>query len=1289
MESWNVQISVHAVDIFIWGPSVADQHARKCVDVSVVRADDEESAYICIFGDAVDDVFIIDFKRLAACNRYRRLVSFFVDIAGLVAMLTDTRLGQSSNIVTYTGQAAGLQFVFPKGFDAGRFYHCDNPTPPVSRSSLSVDELHGLGLAGEEDVTSFYQRSFLSDKAFNSCEFLYEEVSVVTDEDRGAEYLDGSLQENQVLLGALTRSRTTSSMTPWNAPNAYGSNSMSKHISFRIISRSTSFVEGPSIVWASMILALFRHAFRNLCGTVQSNRQRIMEDSYSHQGILHLPTVDLHLVPHPRHSYPYAMTTTTMSFVEDISRYPHSTLRTLIKNLPAYWAHDPEGLGSESTLLTWVDALVVISEVAPRTFGFVICDAVRQNGVLVRRQNGVDFSELISHDFRIDPVERTTMNSFAHLPVPRTRFYIRFNTLLDHLRVHRAFVSAKITTKIVRMDRAAGFEHILKTFPQEEEFNVEGTTAASGATRGQGQPEDTNAFVDDVPSGSFDLTMKLMVATPPISSLRYTMAITIELSTLAAFIALAVAMASYIHTLRRDLAAERRRVAIMPVPADRPRHDDAPSVTASSNIVRVSGKRPGNLYESARQALDDPAKQTRRPLLTPSLASALSLPPPILPFRSPTPAPSTLSSAAGQRRSLTRKPTPGAFSPSNVSSLTMPNGKGKGRESAAAPSPSLRTYSTLSSLSSVPSSAGTVTLAKNRLATLGANSTAEAESLLFRAPSYRGSTPSSVSSQMSKRGKGWVGSEGEDLLDAPPVDPDVLPALGDIHRRKACGHEPPFYQLWLRVAAMDGRHVWTPVMPGYEREDGRWLILTQKRKDPSWVLESHYKSVMRAEQKAGSNLSSISAPPQGAHRCKPPLTLGWSASACLKRFSSTLTVANRIAWRVHLMAIQRIPPFNLNGDSILMAIQYIPPFKFNSDSSLIRANVGNVAFPVGLSLTKQRLEMSQHKSLLFLLTYYEGSCDRIAAPLNFLQERFLTMVLTTIAAFSALILVLQPSMAKARHELQRWQRARRIGATTRGRHGNVNGGNENFCDSNLELGGLAFFRAPAGEVDPRDGAAILRLRPERAPSYVTDMDSAQMVGMVVRTADCPEDLYRDLPRSLAGQQRLVSTADQSHDEPPPYAPPPRPRTRRAALQPVSASAQDSANPLASGSQIPGPSNVQTQLTITLPQLATGQLGIDHGSRRGYFKGFGSRLIDSPPPVDGVDVGDIYLYIAFVDGRLEERLWLCTLNQPGMSPVWKAVQVGYRRADGWRLAITGYLREPVWVAEARFNAMSQV
>ncbi|KAI0364517.1 hypothetical protein BV20DRAFT_1039371 [Pilatotrama ljubarskyi] len=96
----------------------------------------------------------------------------------------------------------------------------------------------------------------------------------------------------------------------------------------------------------------------------------------------------------------------------------------------------------------------------------------------------------------------------------------------------------------------------------------------------------------------------------------------------------------------------------------------------------------------------------------------------------------------------------------------------------------------------------------------------------------------------------WFSSEEAALFDNPP-DPSACQNLtvGDVFCHAATATDPPAYQLWLWIPDSNGELHWRAVAPGYRREDGRRLILTATRKDPSWVTEEYYRRIARKEKK--------------------------------------------------------------------------------------------------------------------------------------------------------------------------------------------------------------------------------------------------------------------------------------------------------------------------------------------------------------------------------------------------------------------------------------------------------
>ncbi|RPD81760.1 hypothetical protein L226DRAFT_564425 [Lentinus tigrinus ALCF2SS1-7] len=94
----------------------------------------------------------------------------------------------------------------------------------------------------------------------------------------------------------------------------------------------------------------------------------------------------------------------------------------------------------------------------------------------------------------------------------------------------------------------------------------------------------------------------------------------------------------------------------------------------------------------------------------------------------------------------------------------------------------------------------------------------------------------------------WAGSEGPEPINAPPIfenENDIR--IGDVYRHLI----PDDCQLWLRVLGDDGPF-WLSVPAGYEREDGRFLSLTQQKQEPSWITSSEWcnKCIRAAKRRA-------------------------------------------------------------------------------------------------------------------------------------------------------------------------------------------------------------------------------------------------------------------------------------------------------------------------------------------------------------------------------------------------------------------------------------------------------
>ncbi|KAI0351500.1 hypothetical protein OH77DRAFT_1524039 [Trametes cingulata] len=99
----------------------------------------------------------------------------------------------------------------------------------------------------------------------------------------------------------------------------------------------------------------------------------------------------------------------------------------------------------------------------------------------------------------------------------------------------------------------------------------------------------------------------------------------------------------------------------------------------------------------------------------------------------------------------------------------------------------------------------------------------------------------------------WFEDQSPGLVMAPPA-PTLLPNLtiGDVFLHRTS--DPDKYQLWLWCADGDSLPFWREVAVGYVREDGKVLILTEKKQQPSWVSKQYYKRI--ASQKEADSSQS-------------------------------------------------------------------------------------------------------------------------------------------------------------------------------------------------------------------------------------------------------------------------------------------------------------------------------------------------------------------------------------------------------------------------------------------------
>ncbi|CDO72142.1 hypothetical protein BN946_scf184962.g85 [Trametes cinnabarina] len=73
--------------------------------------------------------------------------------------------------------------------------------------------------------------------------------------------------------------------------------------------------------------------------------------------------------------------------------------------------------------------------------------------------------------------------------------------------------------------------------------------------------------------------------------------------------------------------------------------------------------------------------------------------------------------------------------------------------------------------------------------------------------------------------------------------------IGDVFCHTISSFDPPHYQLWLRESKGRDGACWKQVYTGYQRHDGRKLILTHNKREPSWVLTGWYKRWLKEEYK--------------------------------------------------------------------------------------------------------------------------------------------------------------------------------------------------------------------------------------------------------------------------------------------------------------------------------------------------------------------------------------------------------------------------------------------------------
>ncbi|RDX40366.1 hypothetical protein OH76DRAFT_1423748 [Lentinus brumalis] len=95
------------------------------------------------------------------------------------------------------------------------------------------------------------------------------------------------------------------------------------------------------------------------------------------------------------------------------------------------------------------------------------------------------------------------------------------------------------------------------------------------------------------------------------------------------------------------------------------------------------------------------------------------------------------------------------------------------------------------------------------------------------------------------------------IVQPPPDACLETPTVGDVFCHRVDEYTPPAYQLFLRVLHADGRPGWLEVDEGLRRDDGMYLIVTPSTEEVSWIGASHYRSHMRKYGKFRSPLRQV------------------------------------------------------------------------------------------------------------------------------------------------------------------------------------------------------------------------------------------------------------------------------------------------------------------------------------------------------------------------------------------------------------------------------------------------
>ncbi|KAI1786036.1 hypothetical protein LXA43DRAFT_1065403 [Ganoderma leucocontextum] len=73
-------------------------------------------------------------------------------------------------------------------------------------------------------------------------------------------------------------------------------------------------------------------------------------------------------------------------------------------------------------------------------------------------------------------------------------------------------------------------------------------------------------------------------------------------------------------------------------------------------------------------------------------------------------------------------------------------------------------------------------------------------------------------------------------LSPPNLSADPKLCLGDVF----IFHTATQYRLWIWVQ-FEGRRFWKRVSEGYQCADGKCLLVTEVKREPSWVTKEHYE----------------------------------------------------------------------------------------------------------------------------------------------------------------------------------------------------------------------------------------------------------------------------------------------------------------------------------------------------------------------------------------------------------------------------------------------------------------